>query len=102
MAKSQIQLSETQCRNVVKVQIAQISSRFNPKTIKDGDKLKDVDIDSNDILKTLKRRITAAVVITALMDKNKFLTALRFKSDDSVLEAGRQTFFAQTAALKTD
>lgn len=94
-----IVLSEFQCRTVVKVQISEMSSRFNPRTIDDGDTLSAVDIETVTQLRDLKLRITAAIVIADLMDGKAFLTALAFTSKSTVGDAARTVFAAQTHAL---
>ena len=96
---NRIVLSEFQCRNVVKVQIAEMSARFNPKTIADDAALSDVDIETTRQVKALKMRITAAIVITEFMDSQTFLAALDFTSKSTVRDAGRDAFAAQTRAL---
>jgi hypothetical protein len=99
MAKSDIRLSSTQCLNVVKVQISQLSGVVNPKTIKDDDKLKDVGIEDKQQLKTLKQRITKVVVVKEHMDSDAFFNALDFDTDSTVLAAGDSTFDAQDMAF---
>jgi hypothetical protein len=99
MAKARIVLSEFQCRNVVKVQISEMTARFNPKTIGDGDMLSDVDIDTTRQVKALKLRITSAIVIAEFMDSQTFLAALAFTSKSTVGDAARDAFAAQTRAL---
>ena len=96
---NQIMLSEFQCRTVVKVQISEMSSRFNPKTIDDGDTLSAVDIETVTQLRDLKLRITAAIVIAEFMDSGTFLNALAFTSKNTVGDAARAVFAAQTHAL---
>jgi hypothetical protein len=95
----QIVLSEFQCRTVVKVQISEMSNRFNPRTIDDGDTLSAVDIENVTQLRDLKLRITAAIVIAEFMDRKAFLAALAFTSRSTVSDAARATFAAQTHAL---
>jgi hypothetical protein len=92
-------LSEFQCRTVVKVQISEMSTRFNPRTIDDGDTLSAVDIETVQQLRDLKLRITAAIVIAEVMDGKTFLAALGFTSRSSVRDAARDVFTAQTHAL---
>lgn len=94
-----IVLSEFQCRTVVKVQISEMSVRFNPRTIDDGDTLSAVDIESVSQLRDLKLRITAAIVIAGFMDRRAFLANLAFTSKSTVSDAARATFTAQTHAL---
>ena len=100
MAKKDLKLSATQCLNVVKVQISQVSGVVNPKTLEDGDKLKDVGIESKTQLKTLKQRITKVVVVTEHMDSGAFFDALGFDTDSTVLEAGDSVFDAQDFAFE--
>lgn len=96
---SSIVLSELQCRTVVKVQISEMSSRFNPRTIDDGDTLSAVDIETIAQVRDLKLRITAAIVIAEFMDSKAFLSALAFTSKSTVGDAARTVFAAQTHAL---
>jgi hypothetical protein len=99
MVNSRIVLSEYQCRNVVKVQIAEMTTRFNPRTIGDDDTLADVDIDTTNQVHTLKLRITSAIVIADFMDSQTFLEALDFTSRSTVGDAAREAFAAQTRAM---
>jgi hypothetical protein len=98
-ANQQIVLSELQCRTVVKVQISEMSNRFDPSTIDDGDTLSAVDIESVAQLRDLKLRITAAIAIAECMDRTAFLAHLAFTPKSTVSDAARAVFAAQTHAL---